>query len=226
MLVDVLNEFLNWDSKFLATIGLLIAKPWRLTNEFLAGHRVRYVHPLRLYLLASILFFVAATYGIKSTHFSPINLSPEDRADIRNELERENVAPEVRAKVEQVLGGLPLEPKKRAALEEKLKNENLPKEARNSIEERLQHGDLPPNAKELSRLKHVNCIGVLLQIALQYPRRRSPQCDAPSSRDSRRRTPGRPRRRSAGLCRAGCRDAAALRCRRRSLRERACDSAG
>ena len=147
MLVDILNEFLNWDSKFLATIGLLIAKPWRLTNEFLAGHRVRYVHPLRLYLLASILFFFAATYAIKSTHFSPINLSPEDRADIRNELQRENVAPEVRAKVEQVLGGVPLEPKKRAALEEKLKNENLPKEARNSIEERLQHGDLPPNAR-------------------------------------------------------------------------------
>src|SRR2546423_9402752 len=147
VLVDVLNEFLNWDSKFFATIALLIFKPWRLTNEFLAGHRVRYVHPLRLYLLASILFFFAATYGIKSTHFSPINLSPEDRADIRNELQRENVAPEVRAKVEQVLGGVPLEPKKRAALEEKLKNENLPKEARNSIEERLQHGDLPPNAR-------------------------------------------------------------------------------
>mgnify|MGYP003693550787 CR=1 FL=1 len=45
--------------------------PWKLTNEFLAGHRVRYVHPLRLYLLASILFFFAATYGIKSAHLQP-----------------------------------------------------------------------------------------------------------------------------------------------------------
>jgi hypothetical protein len=147
VLVDVLNEFLNWDSKFFATIALLIVKPWRLTNEFLAGRRVRYVHPLRLYLLASILFFFAATYAIKSTHFSPINLSPKDRAEIRDELQRQNVAPEVRAKVEQVLGGVPLEPKKRAALEKELKNEDLPKEARNSIEERLQHGDLPPNAR-------------------------------------------------------------------------------
>jgi hypothetical protein len=41
------------------TIALLILKPWRLTNEFLAGKRVRYVNPLRLYLLASILFFFA-----------------------------------------------------------------------------------------------------------------------------------------------------------------------
>src|SRR5437016_8769425 len=47
VIVDVLDSFLNWDSKFFATIGLLIVKPWRLTNEFLAGRRVRYLHPLR-----------------------------------------------------------------------------------------------------------------------------------------------------------------------------------
>ena len=45
VIVDVLDSFLNWDSKFFATLGLLISKPWRLTSEFLAGKRVRYVHP-------------------------------------------------------------------------------------------------------------------------------------------------------------------------------------
>src|SRR5437764_5313631 len=108
VLVDVLNEFLNWDSKFFATIALLILKPWRLTNEFLAGKRVRYVHPLRLYLLASILFFFAATYGIKSVHFQPLELSPNTRAQIFAELERQNVAPEVRQKIEQAFGGEPI----------------------------------------------------------------------------------------------------------------------
>src|SRR6476659_6142469 len=48
VVADLLNEFLNWDSKFFTTIALLILKPWRLTNEFLAGKRVRYVHPLFL----------------------------------------------------------------------------------------------------------------------------------------------------------------------------------
>src|SRR5207247_9619199 len=66
VIADLLNEFLNWDSKFFATIGLLLVRPWKLTNQFLAGHRVRYVHPLRLYLLASILFFFAINYAIKS----------------------------------------------------------------------------------------------------------------------------------------------------------------
>src|SRR5947208_16077933 len=59
VILDVLNEFLNWDSKFFGTLGLLVTRPWRLTNEFVEGKRVRHVHPLRLYLLASVVFFFA-----------------------------------------------------------------------------------------------------------------------------------------------------------------------
>jgi hypothetical protein len=147
VIADLLNEFLNWDSKFFATIGLLLVRPWKLTNQFLAGHRVRYVHPLRLYLLASILFFFAVNYAIKSAHFEPINLSPENRAEIRDELQRENLAPEVRAKIEAALGGVEVPPNKRARLEEELKREDLPAEARREIQERLQHGDPAPNAR-------------------------------------------------------------------------------
>src|SRR5213595_4180028 len=86
VIVDVLDSFLNWDSKFFATIGLLIARPWHLTNQFLAGRRVRYVHPLRLYLLVSILFFFVVNYWAKSIHADPSKLSAEDRADITAEL--------------------------------------------------------------------------------------------------------------------------------------------
>ena len=32
VVADLLNEFLNWDSKFFTSIALLIVKPWRLTN--------------------------------------------------------------------------------------------------------------------------------------------------------------------------------------------------
>src|SRR5436309_15779937 len=147
VIADLLNEFLNWDSKVFATIGLLLVRPWKLTNEFLAGHRVRYVHPLRLYLLASILFFFAATYGIKSVHFQPLEVSPNTRAQIFGELERQNVAPEVRQKIEQAFGGEPISPEKRAALEEQLKNENLPKVTRDAIQQRLEHGDPSPNVR-------------------------------------------------------------------------------
>ena len=144
VIADLLNEFLNWDSKFFATIALLLTRPWKLTNKFLAGHRVRYVHPLRLYLLASILFFFAATYGIKSAHLQPLDLSPSTRAEIRSELMKENLSPEVQQKIEEALGGKPVSPEKRAALEQQLKNESLPKEARDAIQQRLDYGDPTP----------------------------------------------------------------------------------
>jgi len=144
VLADLLNEFLNWDSKVFATIGFLLTRPWILTNQFLAGHRVRYVHPLRLYLLASILFFFAATYGIKSVHLQPIDLSPSTRAEIRTDLQKENVSPEIRDKIEQALGGKPISPEKRALLEKQLKDENLPKPARDAIQQRLEYGDPAP----------------------------------------------------------------------------------
>src|SRR5438046_3612435 len=82
VIVDVLDSFLNWDSKFFATLGLLISKPWQLTNEFLAGKRVRYVHPLRLYLLASILFFFAINYSARGIRLQPGKIADKHRADV------------------------------------------------------------------------------------------------------------------------------------------------
>src|SRR5881275_2981138 len=114
VIVDVLDSFLNWDSKFFATIGLLIVKPWRLTNEFLAGKRVRYLHPLRLYLLASILFFFAVNYGAKGLRLEPGKISEKNRTAIaaavaekrdetEAELDKENLSAEERKKAQDAL---------------------------------------------------------------------------------------------------------------------------
>ena len=114
VIVDVLDSFLNWDSKFFATIGLLIAKPWRLTNEFLAGKRVRYLHPLRLYLLASILFFFAINYGAKGLRLEPGKISEKNRTaiaaavaekrdEIEAEIDKENLSAEERKKAQEAL---------------------------------------------------------------------------------------------------------------------------
>ena len=103
IVADVLDSFLNWDSKFFATIGWLIARPWHLTNEFLAGRRVRYVHPLRLYLLVSILFFFVVNYWAKSIHADPSKLSSKDRADIAADLNDPDIPPEVKARVRRAL---------------------------------------------------------------------------------------------------------------------------
>src|SRR6059036_1264327 len=103
VIADLLNEFLNWDSKFFATIGLLVVRPWKLTNQFLAGHRVRYVHPLRLYLLASILFFFAVNYGAKGLHLEPGKLGPKDRAELEADLKKGDLPPAAREQLEALL---------------------------------------------------------------------------------------------------------------------------
>ena len=100
VIVDILDSFLNWDSKFFATIGWLIARPWHLTNQFLVGRRVRYVHPLRLYLLVSILFFFVINYWAKSLHVDPSKLSAEDRAEIAAD---PDIPQEVKARVQRAL---------------------------------------------------------------------------------------------------------------------------
>jgi len=110
VIADLLDEFLNWDSKFFATIGLLLVRPWKLTNQFLAGHRVRYVHPLRLYLLASILFFFAVNYGAKGLHFEPGKVSPKDRAELEADLKKEDLPPPAREKLEALLRESPPPP--------------------------------------------------------------------------------------------------------------------
>ena len=99
VIVDLLDEFLNWDSKFFRTIGLLLVRPWKLTNAFLAGHRVRYVHPLRLYLLASILFFFAVNYWAKAIHVAPTRFSSEQRSAVEAALKKRDMPPEIRAEV-------------------------------------------------------------------------------------------------------------------------------
>jgi hypothetical protein len=141
VIIDVLDSFLNWDSKFIHTIGLLVTRPWRLTNEFLAGHRVRYLHPARLYLLTSIVFFFAATYWFKSIKIDPIQFSSEQRAEVRNELERENVPPEKIAQLDRALERGFFSPEKRSEIEDQLKREDLSDEERAKLEQKLKIGE-------------------------------------------------------------------------------------
>jgi len=110
VIADLLDEFLNWDSKFFATIALLIFKPWRLTNEFLAGKRVRYANPLRLYLLASILFFFAVNYGARGLKFEPGKIGPKDRAELEAELKKGDLPPVAKEQLEALLRESPSAP--------------------------------------------------------------------------------------------------------------------
>jgi hypothetical protein len=64
------EDLTHADSRLWRTLGALLFKPGRLTAEFLAGRRARYLPPVRLYLVLSVLFFLVA--GAVGTRFTVV----------------------------------------------------------------------------------------------------------------------------------------------------------
>lgn len=58
---ELLEGLTHSDSRLWRTLTTLWFKPGKLTEEFVAGRRVAYLPPFRLYLIVSILFFLAAS---------------------------------------------------------------------------------------------------------------------------------------------------------------------
>ena len=60
-----LGDVFAWDGRFWATVRLLLRRPGFLSAEWAAGRRARYIPPLRLYVIATLLYVGAdATYGL------------------------------------------------------------------------------------------------------------------------------------------------------------------
>jgi hypothetical protein len=50
-------DYFHADGKFLKSIPALLFHPGKMTNEFNAGKREKYIHPFRLYIFISIVYF-------------------------------------------------------------------------------------------------------------------------------------------------------------------------
>ena len=56
LIKDFFNDYLDLDSRFFLTFKYLITKPGLLTAEYWQGRKSRYLSPIRIYLITSILF--------------------------------------------------------------------------------------------------------------------------------------------------------------------------
>ena len=62
---EAFHEFLHFDGKIVQTMKVLTFSPGQITRDFVDGKRTRYISPLRLYLLWSVVYFaMVATFGI------------------------------------------------------------------------------------------------------------------------------------------------------------------
>lgn len=84
------TEILHWDGKLPATLKSLLLRPGELTQDFLAGRRIRWLSPLRTYLICSIVFFllgplIERTTGVGQKTAARVTLTGDsaDVADMR-----------------------------------------------------------------------------------------------------------------------------------------------
>jgi hypothetical protein len=77
---ELAHEILHFDGRILRSVRLLLTAPGRLSREAFDGKRVRYVSPIRLYLVFSVLYFAVAAFA-PDTGFH-VTLTRSDVAEI------------------------------------------------------------------------------------------------------------------------------------------------
>jgi hypothetical protein len=62
LLKDVFQQLVDLDGRIVTSLRLLLTRPGFLTREYFEGRRARYVSPIRLYLLASVVCFAVTSF--------------------------------------------------------------------------------------------------------------------------------------------------------------------
>jgi len=113
LLRELLEDTLDFDSRFTRTLKPLLFRPGKLTRDYLDGKRFRYVPPLRLYIFSSIAFFFLAAIlagdAINITSdldgdeevVTGIHIGEEEEKEIHEALQGlEDLSPELAAELE------------------------------------------------------------------------------------------------------------------------------
>jgi len=58
MMNHAISDYFHFDDQFFHTIKPLFLKPGFLSTEYLEGRRIRYLHPVKMYIFISLVYFV------------------------------------------------------------------------------------------------------------------------------------------------------------------------
>ena len=84
-----LGGILNYDSALVKTMARLFGAPGKLSADYLKGQRARYIHPVRLYLFISALFFLSLNYVFVPLEKSVESSSPWDQKEQKKSAKKE-----------------------------------------------------------------------------------------------------------------------------------------
>ncbi|MDB5019374.1 MAG: hypothetical protein JWQ28_501 [Pedobacter sp.] len=103
MISHAVADYFHFESKFFATIRPLLVKPGNLTKEYVSGKRVSFIHPIRLYIFISILFFIVTLSGRNGG----VN-NDEKVQSPRPQVERDSVAMAEAAQIREAMTSVPI----------------------------------------------------------------------------------------------------------------------
>ncbi len=86
LVTHFVNDVTHFDGKFFSTLKFLLFRPGFLSKEYVRGRRMSYLHPIRMYVFTSAIFFIIffsligdkGMMGAKTENFSALNSQRND----------------------------------------------------------------------------------------------------------------------------------------------------
>src|SRR5271154_3713846 len=101
MMNHAISDYFHFDHQFFHTLKPLLFKPGFLTNEYMAGRRTQYLHPVKMYIFISIVYFLLLFQSAHET-VTTNNVNRKKPADTKktaNALDRASKAIEKNTKL-------------------------------------------------------------------------------------------------------------------------------
>jgi hypothetical protein len=83
MMNHAISDYFHFDDQFFSTIKPLHFKPGFLSIEYLEGRRIRYLHPVKMYIFISLVYFVL----LFQTGFKTKQDTPDNKKSAKKQLE-------------------------------------------------------------------------------------------------------------------------------------------
>jgi len=78
MINHAVSDYFHFDHQFFHTLKPLLFKPGTLTNEYMAGRRTQYLHPVKMYIFISLVFFF---FYMKDNKNEPVKFNETDKTE-------------------------------------------------------------------------------------------------------------------------------------------------
>lgn len=90
-------DITHFEGSFFSTLKTLVLKPGFLSKEYISGRRNAYLHPIRMYVFTSAVFFLVffSLYSVKESDIAMLDSRPEIQEAVRglkSELEKDSLS--------------------------------------------------------------------------------------------------------------------------------------